>query len=64
MDIQTFFIKYHYISQKEVAARAGISYGIMRRYACGLLKCPPERVKLIQQAVREIGKDLAKAKIN
>lgn len=63
MNIETFFIKHHYISQREVADRCGINHSLLRQYATGQKKPSKERIKLIEKAINEIGKELAKAKI-
>lgn len=63
MDIQDFFIKHHYISQREVAHRAGINKSLLRQYACGLKNPSKARIRLIEKAVREIGKELVTAEI-
>lgn len=63
MDIQDFFMQHHYISLREVAERAGINHSLLRQYACGLKTPSSERIAAIQKAVRAIGNDLSKAKI-
>lgn len=55
--IQDFFKKFG-VSQKAVAEKAEISVGMMRQYACGVKEPSEERLKIIQKAIRSIGKDL------
>lgn len=67
MTIQEFFHKYPCISPAEVAARAGLSHDSIRRYAIGMLPkkkgLKARRIKAIEKAIREIGKELAQVRL-
>jgi len=62
MDIQTFFIKCHYISQREVADRLGINHSLFRQYACGLKTPGKKRIKQIEKVINELGRELEQVK--
>lgn len=63
-DLTSFFEQYPYINISEVAAKAGIDYAMMRQYSSGK-KYPSEvRIKKIEQAIHEIGKELSKVKLH
>lgn len=64
MTIHDFFKKYHYISQREIADRAGINRSLMGQYACGVKQPSPTRAKQIIKAVKAIGKELTNAKFS
>jgi len=63
-DLTSVFEQYSYLNISEVAAKAGISSGMMRQYASGNKYPSAERVKDIESAIREIGKELIKVKLH
>jgi hypothetical protein len=63
-DLTTFFEQHSYLNISTVATRAGISPILMRQYASGNKFPSVERVKTIETAIREIGKELGKAKLH
>lgn len=63
-DLTTFFEQHSYLNISTVATRAGISPILMRQYASGIKFPSAERVKTIETAIREIGKELVKAKLH
>lgn len=63
MTIPELFDQYPWLSQKEVAKRAEISYDVMRQYRRGTSEPSYTRRLHILQAVREIGLELARITI-
>lgn len=61
--LKEFFEKFG-VTQKKVAEESGISFGMMRQYACGLKDPGEKRLKAIQKAVRSLGKELRKVELN
>lgn len=55
--LREFFDKFG-ISQQSVAEKADISVGMMRQYVCDIKQPSAIRLKKIQKAIREIGKEL------
>jgi hypothetical protein len=63
-DLTAFFEQYAYINISKIASKSGINYSLMRQYSIGY-KYPSEiRVKMIEKAIREIGKELIKVKLH
>jgi hypothetical protein len=63
-DLTSFFQEYSFINISDIAKRAKISALMMRQYSCGN-KLPSEaRVKQIESAIREVGKELSKVKLH
>lgn len=60
--LREFFEKFG-VTQKKVAEVSGISFGMMRQYACGFKDPGDERLKMIQKAIRKIGKELKTVEI-
>ncbi len=63
-DLTSVFEQYSYLNISEVAAKASISSGMMRQYASGNKYPSYERVKDIESAIREIGKELSKINLH
>ncbi len=63
-DLTSVFEQYSYLNISEVAAKAGISAGMMRQYASGNKYPSRERVRDIESAIREIGKELSKVNLH
>lgn len=62
-DLTSFFEQYP-INIADVAKKAGISPGMMRQYASGIKYPSEERVKEIENAVHQIGRELTKVKLH
>ncbi|MEI2738123.1 MAG: hypothetical protein V9F01_05015 [Chitinophagaceae bacterium] len=63
-DLTSFFQQHPFINLAEIANKTGINYGLMRQYSSGV-KFPSEyRVRKIEQAIRDIGKELSKIKLH
>jgi hypothetical protein len=63
-DLTSFFEQHPYLSISEVAFEARISPGLMRQYSCGIKHPSEDRIKIIEIAIRDIGKRLAKIKLH
>lgn len=63
-DLTTFFEQHSYLNISTIATRAGISPILMRQYASGVKFPSAERVKTIEKAIREIGRELVKANLH
>jgi hypothetical protein len=63
-DLTSFFEQYSYLSISDIAEKAGINPGLMRQYAAGVKFPSEERVRHIQDAIREIGKELSKVRLH
>lgn len=63
-DLTSFFAEYPFLNLAEIAGKTGINYGLMRQYASGIKFPSEDRVKKIEQAIREIGKELARIKLH
>ena len=62
-DITGLFDHKNYLNASVVADIAGISRGLMRQYIAGLKYPSTERTLTIQNAIRQIGKELQKIKV-
>jgi hypothetical protein len=63
-DLTSFFEQYSYLNISDIAKKTGINPALMRHYASGI-KFPSEgRVKEIETAIREIGKELSKVRLH
>ncbi|MBX9891321.1 MAG: hypothetical protein K2Y12_03245 [Chitinophagaceae bacterium] len=62
-DLSAFFEEYAFLNISDIAKKSGINQSLMRQYATGIKFPSEERVKQIQEAIRTIGKELAKIKI-
>lgn len=62
-DLTAFFAS-HPLNTGDVARKAGISPALMRQYASGLKFPSAERLKQIEKAIHEIGRELAKVRLN
>lgn len=58
MDLQGFFSLVSAVTIKGIAQRSNISHAMMRQYATGKATVSEERLKVIQTAVHDLGKDL------
>ena len=63
-DLTTFFDQYPFINIMEIANKSGINYGLMRQYSIGYKFPSEERVKKIEDTIREIGRQLSKIKLH
>jgi len=63
-DLTSFFEVYTYLNITDIAKRANINPGLMRQYAAGVKFPSADRVSLIQTAIREIGKELARVRLH
>ena len=62
-DLTSFFVA-HPLNIADVAKKAGINASLMRQYASGNKFPSEERLKEIEGAIHEIGKELTKIKLN
>ncbi|MEO5565005.1 MAG: hypothetical protein ABIR18_16280 [Chitinophagaceae bacterium] len=63
-DLTSFFEQYPFVNIAEIANKSGINYSLMRQYSIGYKFPSSERVGKIEDAIREIGKELAKIKLH
>ncbi len=63
-DLTTLFKVFSYLNISEIAERIGINSGLMRQYASGTKFPSRARVVEIMNAIKEIGKELAKVKLH
>lgn len=63
-DLTSFFESYPYIGIAQIASKSGINYGLMRQYATGTKYPSEDRVKKIEEAIHQIGKELTKVKLH
>lgn len=63
-DLSSFFEQYSFLNISDIAKKANISPVIMRQYSAGIKFPSKDRVKEIELAIREIGKELAKVKLH
>jgi transcriptional regulator with XRE-family HTH domain len=61
-DLTSFFIA-HPLNIGDVAKKAGINQSLMRQYASGNKFPSAERLKQIEDAIHQIGKELTKIKL-
>ena len=60
----TSFFEENPLNIADVAAKSGINPGLMRQYASGVKYPSGERLKEIETAIREIGKQLSKVSLH
>lgn len=58
-ELYTFFKSFPEINVSKLAHRMGISQSLMASYICGVKKPSAERLKEIENAVRNLGQDLS-----
>ena len=63
-DLTTFFEQHSYLNISDIAKYAEINQALMRQYAAGVKYPSEDRVKQIEKAIRQIGKDLTKVKLH
>lgn len=63
-DLTSFFEDHKYLNISEIATKAGISLVLMRQYSSGAKFPSEERVKQIENAIKEIGKALTKVRLH
>lgn len=63
-DLTTFFNQYPFINITEIANKSGINCSLMRQYSIGYKFPSEERVKKIEDTIREIGRQLSKIKLH
>ena len=63
-DLSGFFSEHSYLNVSDIAQRAGINSALMRQYVSGIKFPSEDRVKEIQKAIREIGKELTKTNLH
>lgn len=63
-DLTSFFEEYTFLNISEVGKRASINAALMRQYAAGIKFPSVERVKRIEDAIREIGKELVRVRLH
>jgi hypothetical protein len=63
-DLTSFFEQYSFLSISEIASKIGINPSLMRQYSQGIKFPSGERVKEIESAIRQIGKELSKVKLH
>ncbi len=63
-DLTSFFESHSYLNITDIAKRAEINPTLMRQYAAGIKFPSEDRVKQIEHAIREIGKELTKVKLH
>jgi len=59
-DIRTYLTRHDDLSLKAISDQAGINHALMRQYANGQKTPSEKRTKLIQDAIRSIGRRLTK----
>ncbi len=63
-DLTSFFENHSYLNITEIAKRADINPGLMRQYTSGIKFPSEDRVKIIEKAIKEIGKELIRVKLH
>jgi len=63
-DLTAFFEQYCYLNISNIAKRANISPLLMRQYSAGIKFPSEKRVKEIEVAIKEIGRELSKVKLH
>ena len=63
-DLTSFFEQYSYLNISNIAKRANISPLLMRQYSAGIKFPSGKRVKEIELAIKEIGKELSRVKLH
>ena len=63
-DLTSFFEEYSFLNISDIAKRANVSSLMMRQYSSGSKYPSEDRVKQIELAIREIGKELSKVKLH
>jgi hypothetical protein len=63
-DLSSFFESHSYLNISDIAKRSDINPTLMRQYAVGIKFPSADRVKKIEDAIREIGKELTKIKLH
>ena len=63
-DLTSFFEQFSFLNISDIAKRTGINPGLMRQYASGVKFPSEDRVKDIEEAIRNIGKELSKIKLH
>jgi hypothetical protein len=63
-DLTSFFEQYSFLNISDLAKRAGINPTLMRQYVSGNKYPSVDRVQEIENAVRSIGKELARIKLH
>lgn len=63
-DLTAFFEEYNYVNISKIATKAGINYSLMRQYSIGNKFPSLMRVRVIQKAIRDIGKELTKVTLH
>ncbi len=63
-DLTSFFSEYPFLNLTELANKSGINYSLMRQYSIGYKFPSEERVKKIEETIREIGKELSRIKLH
>ncbi len=63
-DLTSFFEQYSYLNISNIAKRADISPLMMRQYSAGIKFPSAERVKSIEKAIQDIGKELSRVKLH
>ena len=63
-DLTSFFEQYSFLNISDIAKRTSINSTLMRQYAAGIKFPSIERVQNIEEAIRTIGRELAKVKLH
>jgi hypothetical protein len=63
-DLTAFFEEYSFLNISDIGKRASINPALMRQYAAGIKFPSAERVKRIEDAIRSIGKELARVRLH
>lgn len=63
-DLTSFFEQHSYLKITDIAKYAEINQALMRQYAAGVKYPSEDRVKQIEKAIRQIGRDLTKVKLH
>lgn len=63
-DLTSFFECHSYLNISDIARRAQINPALMRQYSAGLKFPSEERVKAIENAIHNLGKDLLQARLH
>ncbi len=63
-DLTSFFEQHSYLNITDIAKYAEINQALMRQYAAGVKYPSEDRVKQIEKAIRQIGRDLTKLKLH
>lgn len=63
-DLTAFFEEYSFLNISDNGKRSSINSALMRQYAAGIKFPSVERVKRIEDAIRSIGKELARVRLH